>query len=71
MDAVSDRGPSRYAKYQVRWSYTSNKGPTFGRGFASFEDAEADYQEGIEMGMMYIDLIDCESGATILRRVTK
>jgi hypothetical protein len=43
--------------YQVRWSYTSDSEPTFGRYCATLDRVEAEVAEAKVMGMSYIDIV--------------
>lgn len=44
-------------KYQVRWSYTSDTEPTFGRYCATLDQAYGEVDEARRMGMSYIDIV--------------
>ena len=44
-------------KYQVRWSYTSDTEPTFGRQCTTLEQVEREVAEAKTMGMTYIDIV--------------
>lgn len=44
-------------KYQVRWSYTSDTEPTFGRYCSTLDEANYEAVEARRMGMTYIDIV--------------
>lgn len=44
-------------EYQVRWSYTSDTEPTFGRYLATFKEADNEVKEAHIAGMTYIDIV--------------
>ena len=50
-------GSGEQEVWQVRWSYTSRSEPTFGRNFASLEQALNEVSDARKDGMLYVDLI--------------
>jgi len=51
------KGHGEQEVWQVRWSYTSRKEPTFGRNFLSLEQALNEVSDARRDGMLYVDLI--------------
>ena len=44
-------------RYQVRWSYTSDTEPTFGRNCTTLDRVLEEVAVGDRMGMTYIDIV--------------